>query len=345
MSKSSGSLCLKAVSDYAKRRFGSEAVEFRELGKGFHGTGYLIVLKDGRRMVLKTLRPEAELGHEYAADRAQVLFLANEIYDLKNHIKAYDAGAVTEEGLVSAGSASDFFLVMEELPSGAKDYKQDMERIMNEDRLTERDRKRAKILAEYLAKIHSERKKAPSLYKRKIRESICHNELMTGVIDIYPEKVPWTTDKELTDLAKAGLEWWDRLKRKTGRLCAIHGDFYYNNIFFDESDRLVTTDRSRGAWGEPAEDVITLVINWVFWAMHKHAAFKGPFRELTEIFLKTYLEKTGDKELFGIMPLFFISRAPIVCCPVFYPEASYDKTRRLMFDYVWEMHRKGRFEL
>jgi aminoglycoside phosphotransferase family enzyme len=332
------------VSDYTKRKFGSEAVEFRELGKGFHGTGYLVVLKDGRRMVLKTLRPEAELGHEYAADRAQVLFLANEIYDLPNHIKAYDAGAVTKEGLVSAGNASDFFLMMEELPAGAKDYKQDLERIMKEDKLTERDRKRAKILAEYLAKIHSMKKDAPSLYKRKIREAVCHNELMTGVIDLYPEKLTWTTDKELTDLSKTGLEWWGRLKKKTKRLSAIHGDFYFNNIFFDDSDKLTVTDRSRGAWGEPAEDVVTVVINWMMWAFLKHGEFRGPFRELTDMFIKTYIDKTKDKEILEMMPLFFISRAPIVCCPVFYPDSSYDKARRKLFDFVWDMHKKGRFE-
>ena len=332
----------KQIERYFLEKFGSRVKEVRELGKGFHGTGFLARLADGRKFVFKTLKGEA-LGHEYPADRAQVLLSAHASFNkLPGHVRSYDVGAITGKGAVSIGEAKDFFLVMEEVRG--REYWKDMNWILEVGKLEKSDLENARLLADYLAGIHGRKHDSPSLYMRKVREAVTNNELMMGVIDIYPRDVKFASSDELTGLVKKTVDWWNRIKWKTHRLRAVHGDFYPGNILFSEKGELIIMDRSRGEYGEPAEDVACILINYIFYALRQRGKFEGPFAELSGAFLERYLEKTKDEEILSVIAPFFASRAVVVCCPPFYPQVP-DGVRRKMFDFAWNLLDEEKFEL
>jgi len=328
------------ISGYCKEKFGSQLKDFKELGKGNHGTGYLIELEDGQKYVLKML-DKPYLGHEYPSDRAGVLFFDyNNDNKLPNHVKVVDIGGLTETSAKSLGDAKDFFLLME--PYIDKEYKEDMDRILKTKEITEQDKQRAVILAEYLAKIHSEKHDNASLYKRYTRESFGHSELMAGVIDIYPQDIKFATFEELTELVKKAVGLWNRNKNKTHRLSQIHGDFYYGNIVFDDNNKLTVVDRSRGVYGEPADDVVCIIANYYCYAIRQNQKFEGVFKELSEIFLKKYLELTNDQEILELIPLYWTTRSVIIFCPIFYPDIS-DEVRRNMYLTAMKMADMDKF--
>jgi aminoglycoside phosphotransferase (APT) family kinase protein len=44
----------------------------------------------------------------------------------------------------------------------------------------------------------------------------------------------------------------------------VHGDFHPWNILFQNDCDFAVLDRSRGEWGDPADDVAPLTINYLF---------------------------------------------------------------------------------
>jgi len=316
------------ISIYCKEKFNSSIKEFKELGKGNHGTGYLVELEEGKKFVVKTLS-DAYLGHEYPSDRAGVLlYNYDNANKLPNHVKTLDVGILNQNGAKSIGGADEFFLLME--PYFGVEYVEDMNRMLKTKEITEQDKQKTLKLAEYLAKIHSQKHDTPSLYKRYTRESFGHSELMTGVIDIYPPDIKFASFDELTELVKKAVGLWNKNKNKTHRLSQIHGDFYYGNIVFDDDNKLTVVDRSRGVYGEPADDVVCIIANYYCYAIRQNQKFEGIFKELSEIFLKKYLELTNDQEILELIPLYWTTRSVIIFCPIFYPDIT-DEVRRNMY--------------
>jgi hypothetical protein len=93
-------------------------------------------------------------------------------------------------------------------------------------------------------------------------------------------------------------------------------------------------DRSRGIYGEPADDVTCLSINYLFYGLRVNEdAFEGPFKELFDLFLERYMIKTKDEEMWELMAPFFAFRTTVVCNPLFYPDVT-DRTRRRLFNFA-----------
>ena len=86
----------------------------------------------------------------------------------------------------------------------------------------------------------------------------------------------------------------------------MHGDLHPWNILFAKSGstKFVLLDRSRGEWGEPADDVCALSINYIFYSLRKYGDLRGEFLALYSEIINTYLDESGDKEVLDAMPLF-----------------------------------------
>ncbi|MDZ7700352.1 MAG: phosphotransferase [Deltaproteobacteria bacterium] len=310
---------------------GARLVEMAPLGEGVHGTAYRIrFMTPGgeKRLIMKTLFP-SRFGHDHFADRAQVLLLANANYnDMPKHIHAVDVVGESSEGLIPLGNAREFYIFMEE--AGGLYFKT-LEDILERGDLAHSDRERAIMLARFLADIHAVKyteADAPILYKRRIRDLIGHGECIMGIIDAY-DPVDFTTDDELVDYAAASLPWWGRLRNRYERLCRVHGDYHPGNIRVSEND-FTLLDRSRGSWGEAADDVSCLSINYLHYALKERGRFGGPFEELFSLFFDGYLQSTGDQAIFSIIQPFFAFRALVVAHPRFYPDDTPDIKQRLL---------------
>ena len=323
----------KAIIGYLNERFGeSELLEFKVIGAGTHGAGFSLKFKTPEGItdyVIKNLEPHG-LGHDYPSDRAAVFLLARSEYEkLPNHIKAVDVISLMPDGSIkSVAEGKEFFLVMER--AGGVNYFEDLKSFRDKTSLDDNDIKKIDAMAEYLAKIHSVKKDSKCLYWRKIRDTIGHGECLMGVFDSYPEG---TLDfQDMARIEKKCVDWRARLKPLSHRLSQIHGDFHPGNIWFHD-DSFTLLDRSRGPWGDPADDVTALTINYLFFSIQYFGAIKGPYLEGFKLFFNKYIDLMGDSELMDVCGLFFAFRGVVVANPVFYPTVTTEQ-RKLIFNFV-----------
>jgi len=122
----------------------------------------------------------------------------------------------------------------------------------------------------------------------------------------------------------------------------VHGDFHPWNLLFREGADFSVLDRSRGRYGDPADDVAALSINYVFFAIRTAGAFTGPFAELFQDFWSRYLEASGDVGLASAIAPHFAFRALVLGSPLWYPRES-ERTRRLLFRFLLSVLESPRF--
>jgi aminoglycoside phosphotransferase (APT) family kinase protein len=320
-----------AIKAYLFERFsGILQVDIKKLGSGVQGAGFLIRMntREGEKTyVVKTLLPEG-FGHDYPSDRAGVFLLdLDEYRNLPKHVKAVDVLAEMKDGsAISVGGGIEYYLLMER--GAGKDYFGDLNAFADKERLDARDSAKIRAMALYLADIHAVKKDSKTLYWRKLRDTVGHGECLMGVFDIYPEgTVPFEV---MTRIIKKSVDWVYRLKPRYGRLSQIHGDFHPGNIWFQADDDFILLDRSRGPWGEPADDVTALAINYIFFSIKNHGDLRGAYREGLALFFEEYMRTSGDKEITEVVAPFFAFRSAVVANPVFYPDVS-DEDRRKIF--------------
>ena len=318
-------------------------IEIKKLGSGVQGSGFLIELQTDRgttSYVVKSLIPKG-FGHDYPSDRASVFLLdLDEFSTLPNHIKALDVLAEMENGSVkSIGGGKEYYLLMER--GEGTDYFRDLNKFSQKEHLGDPDIRKIEVMGSYLSNIHGIKKDSKTLYWRKLRDTVGHGECLMGVLDLYPEGV--LPDKEMTDIIKKSVDWVYKLKPRFKRLSQIHGDFHPGNIWFKDTEDIILLDRSRGPWGEPADDVTALTINYIFFSLKQYGTVKGPYLEGLRLFYDHYVRQSGDHEIYSIVQLFYAFRGVVVANPVFYPELP-QRQRDLIFRFIHNVLDSERFD-
>lgn len=340
----------KHLKEYLEQLYNEKTniIKIETLGSGCHGSAFLIEFEHNskkERLVAKTLESSIGLGHDHFSDRAQVFMLANDTYNkLPKHIKAVDAAGISENKIISIGMAKEFFLLMKE--AKGTDYSHDLEEMKNKNSLDDRDIAKIKNLAEYLAGIHSVKYKGPGariLYWRKLRDTIGHGECLMGVFDNYPENVKFTDYKEMGEIEKKCCDWRAKLKPMYHRCCQIHGDFHRGNIWFSDNDFTIL-DRSRGEYGDAADDVTAFAINYIFSSIIHHGELKGTYEEALRLFYEHYLKLTRDNEILKVSALFYAFRGVVVANPMFYPGITKNQ-RRKVFNFIHGVLDKHKFRI
>ncbi len=273
---------------------------------------------DGKptKLVLRTVAVN-QFDHQMRADRAAELLLGYDTFNqLPNHTHALDVGAVTtDDRLLSLADGSEFFLLTEYV-SGTP-YAHDLQRLRDTGEATGADLMRARQLAIYLANIHNQTGSDPSLYTRRVRDTVGSGAGIMGLIDSYEQHA--LVDRAwLAELEQACVAWRWRLKDKTHRLAQVHGDFHPYNVIFARDGNFRLLNRSRGAWGEPADDVVCMAINYLFFSLQRTGKLAAPFEQLWNIFWNTYLSLRNDPELLTVVAPFFAWRALVLASPVWY---------------------------
>lgn len=304
--------------------------------KGFgYGRPFLIrysVERENKNIVLETMAPNT-FGHDHFSDRAQVLLWEHSTFNkLPGHVHSLDVGAFTPDGrIISAGEAEEFFLLTEFVEGAG--YNQDLERILSTERLNRYDRARARVLSEYLVNIHKVKKEAPHLYVRRIRDLMGHGECIMGLIDNYKTGYQFITRDLLQRIEEQCIRWRWKIKDMGHRLSQVHGDFHPWNIIFRKGVDYTVLDRARGEWGEPADDVGTMAINYIFFSLQKYGNLRDPFEKLYFIFWETYLEGSKDREILKVIQPFLAWRGLVIGNPLWYPTISLEIRKRL-FNFI-----------
>jgi hypothetical protein len=292
-------------------------------------------------VVVESVRP-GPFGHEHPSDRAQMLLWCHSTYgSLPRHVRSLDVGAVRADGsLLSVGRAEEFFILTEFAPGRA--YADDLLRLCAGGELRQADVDRADVLCDYLAGIHARRGTEPGLYVRRLRELIGHGECILGLTDAYPQPGPVSAGL-LREIEERANGWRWKLKAKADRLRQVHGDFHPWNILFREGTEFMVLDRSRGEWGEAADDVACLTMNYLFFSLQSRGRLAGSFETLYRRFWDRYLERSGDAGMLEVVAPFFAFRGLVLANPVWYP-ALEDGVRRRILNFVRRVLDEGRFD-
>lgn len=344
------------VEGYLSALFGTRvhAVSIREIGKkgetelkGFgYGKPYRITyIRNGKEesVVLETMS-ENSFGHDHFSDRAQnLLWQFSFSNQLKQHVRSIDVGVFTsEDSMISVRKAQEFFVISEFVEG--TEYAADLKRIHSTGKLSDQDVRRARLLAEYLGEIHSKKMVAPHLYRRRIRELLGHGECIMGLIDNYPPNDSIAQPEVLQRIEEMCLRWRWKIRNCSNRLCQVHGDFHPYNILFREQDDFTVLDRSRGEWGEAADDVSSMIINYFFESLQIYGKLDGAFETLYRTFWETYLHATSDTEMRSLMQPFLAWRGLVLANPIWYPRLQ-PSVRESLFVFIQRVLASDTFEV
>lgn len=345
-----------ALDAYVHDRFGGEIVSLEPIGgdagpKEFgYGDVVRVTLRNAKvsELVVHTAR-RGGFGHDTLADRAQEVLLPWETFNhLTAHVRALDVGVVDGENrLKSLGDVRDFFLVT--AYAHGEPYYKDLDRIASTQEATPEDHARVERLATHLARIHRDKRDAPELWIRRLRDLVGGHECIAGLLDSYDDHFEGgVPSREVRRLIEHwAVDWRHRLKKTPDRLCRVHGDFHPWNVLFDGEGfarRFTLLDRSRGEWGEAADDLAAMSINYVFFALRADHPKDGPFRGLFRQFFETYLTETEDTDALKVIAPFFVWRALVVASPVWYPSLA-PNVRSRLFEIVASVMRRDRLDI
>lgn len=335
---------LSAIRSYLERRTGEEVLnlETREFGgeatgaaalKQFgYGNPLLVTYETADRqekLVFHRIRRNA-FGRERADDRVAAVWLDFETFNqLPRHVRAVDKLARTQAGdLHSIAYGVELMLVTLYTPGDP--YAEDLIRIRDRGEIQALDLERAEALAVYLAGIHQEKHDDPLLWQRRLRDLVGHGEGIMGITDSYPLDQPYTSEWDLREIEVAANRWRWRLKPRNERLRQVHGDFHPFNVLFTEANEFKVLDRSRGAWGDPADDVSCMTINYIFFSLQRSGRLEGAFQELHKRFWESYMAERPDQELNTVIQPWFAWRALVLASPVWYPTIDAEVRRKLL---------------
>lgn len=273
-----------------------------------------------------------EYGHDRRADRvAEALEAFDDSIATPGHVRAVDVGMIGADGVLhSLRDVGEPYLITEYARGTV--YASDLRRIAGERTTRPGDVERLETLARYLVALHVTIPDGVVRYRRALRDLVGSGEGIFGIIDGYPTHV---SSVSLQMIEEACTKWRWRLHDRHDRLTRTHGDFHPFNILFDGvTPRFL--DASRGACGDPADDVAALAINFLAFAIDDPAAWPHGLGVLWRHWWTSYLSQRDDPELLSVIPPFLAWRTLVVCNPHFYPKLS-DQGRAKLLGFIEDM--------
>lgn len=300
-----------------------------------------------RSAVLSIMRGD-KYGHQFYWDRAAILMFQHETAGrLARHAKPMGLGYFdVRDKMIGVVEPKEFF-ILNELVDG-DDYYKELERIGREG-ATENDITLAKDFAVWLSEIHGQKADDPDLYLRRVRNLIGASECIFGLVDAYPYPYDKFVPERFQALEKRIIDWRWKLRKYTHRLSVVHGDFHpWNTLVRSEGGpfEFSVLDRSRGEFGEPADDVSTMSLNFVLFGLYGQTdkpRLSGEFEKLYTSFWEEYLARTGDEEILEVIAPFYVFRGLVIASPQWYPHHP-EPVRAGLFRFLERVLEDERFD-
>lgn len=321
-----------------------EPISRDQVYAGGLGSAFFVNLEGNKRFVAKI--SGKGFGRENPEDRGRDALWVHRTSTLPRQPKAIAVGSITKDGrIVSLNSDSEYVVVLEE--AKGRSYHLYLKDILGRGVINQNDKTAVLNLSNYLVEVHKEKKDAPNLYRRHLREIVGGHEgipaidsILWKVLDEEQIKEKIEKDKielrkDILELKKRAVEHADRIEDMTHRCSPIHGDFHpFENIRFENyPNDFSVIDRSRAEYGEPADDITAMWINYFNHALLDKGNYTGKFKEFGDTFLNNYLRKTNDYEMFKVVQPFLIWRGLVIATPIWYPNTPI-VVRNKIFNFI-----------
>jgi aminoglycoside phosphotransferase (APT) family kinase protein len=178
----------------------------------------------------------------------------------------------------------------------------------------------------YLAQLHEPVPNAsPSAYRRMLRQTLYASSVrIMDAGDSY-----WSDRRPLQrSIEEAIARWRVRLVDAHHRVRRTHNDFHPWNIFLSGTDVRCIGARPPG-YGDPAMDLASLMLNYVWFSYLLFDAFEEPFLCAFKNTWRTYVELTGDSECASVFAPFLARGLLILLNPQWYPNVRASTSRKL----------------
>ncbi|MDO8518073.1 MAG: phosphotransferase [bacterium] len=322
-----------------------EFVDIQKIGSGYHSAGYKITAKDGRAFFLKKVTATT-IGLEHPERRLSSLLVGHNMAKRSGQLPRPVGLLLEVDGEVTTFPDiplnSNVFHLQEFEPEGTN-YFSLLESRKEKAEVDERDRVETTNMVAVIAAIHAIRYSSDdaehiqAVYMDGLRGELVHPELTLTFMHQLDETHPIVPPSKQGEYIEAYLQLIHRWKGRTERLRALHGDLWGANVFVRQNGTAWIIDFSRIPWGDPGIDVGRWMGQYMwFYLVTKNEYFKN----LGELFLETYIEKTGDKEIYEAASLGYVFTGFI------YATAFEDESvelRKKMFAHATEILKQGKF--
>lgn len=321
-----------------------KAIKLEKISSGYHSDGFKISCDNGKCFFIKRVKTK-DMGYEVPERKVYSLLVGDAMSKrVGNEPRSVGVVVLNNKAVkIPEINEDSQFYHLQEFGADGVSYWSLLNERRQKEKVDENDLRELDLIVDFIAKVHSvkhpscDREKLDAVYNDSLRSVLANPELALMLLHDFPKDdkfMPLKTQKEIVGLM---FEFMHKYKNRSDRLCALHGDFWGGNAFLKDG-KLEVIDFSRIPWGDAGVDV-----GWWFsqYLAIYHQTKNKYFKELGELFLKKYIEKTGDEEVlkssglvFGLLVAIYLSRR-------FYPVVEEEYARRFLKN-VLEILKVGR---
>lgn len=296
-----------------------------EINSGYHSDGFKATSWDGQEFFIKKFKSH-DLGFIFPERKVYSLLLSDGMAKRADKspkpIGVLVANKNEAQMLPDVKDDTEIYHI-QEFEKGGQDYFSALKKSIDKKIIDESDKLEIKKIVEYIVSIHSikypsqDLDKIKEAYNDSIRSVLNSPELTLMMLHEFEENNPILNrnmQKEYLCLMYDIMHKW---RNKSERLCALHGDFWGANFFFRPDYSSWVIDYSRIPWGDPGIDIGWWVSQYLWFYTETGNPY---FKELGELFIKEYEQKTGDKEIRKAMTIVLGLMGLIFIFPKFYPD-------------------------
>ncbi len=315
-----------------------------KIGEGLHSDGFKLTASNGKHYFLKKNK-SFDLGFSIPERRLSSFMLNHRMGNRRGNTPKSIGVFIERDSEIKEIAElkdDDLFFNIQEFEDMGENYFQILLKRKDKKDLDKEDILEADKIADYLIRLHSIKYEGDDnlkkiIYNDSLRTIIAHPELtFTFLQKIDQDIINLSEQKEILGIMLDLMHKW---KNRSDRLSAIHGDFWGGNIFFNKNKDITLIDHSRIPYGDPGIDLGWLIMQYISLYLETKNNY---FKELGELILKKYEEKSKDKEIRKAM-LIGLASVLIVALPS-QPKSNEEKENaRKIFLYVLKILKSGEF--
>lgn len=338
---------LQALSEAISRHLGEdiELVSIEKAGSGFHATGFKLSTSDGRFFFIKRITTNAD-GFEFPERKLSALALSHNM-NIRSGVKPASLAVILEHNgaayPLSPISHETIFYHLQEFSKEGTNYFSLLNERLTKAAVDENDRREIQSITETIGSIHSIKPPAideahlRAIYMDGLRAELVHPELTLSFVHSLDEEHPVLPPSKQADFIALYMKVIHDWKGHYSRTRALHGDFWGSNLLVHKDSSISLIDFSRIPWGDPGIDIGRWMAQYVWLYLVTQNSY---FKKLGELFLETYVQRTGDMEIRKALVTGYVF--PILIYASLFTDHK-EETRKKMFEHGCEVLKKGEF--